>query len=67
MARKIGIRQNAEQRIIGGARVAFDPRITARVLDSIDPINYRAQEEPYRKALWQEREAEKRSRKSEAA
>lgn len=40
MARKaIGIGENVQQRIISGARVAFDPRTTAEVCDTRSPRN----------------------------
>jgi len=41
---KIGIRQWVEQRIISGARVAFDPRTTAEVDSTRDPQNYRSRD-----------------------
>jgi hypothetical protein len=64
MAQKIGIRQNAIQVFISGARVAFDPRTTEQVEKTRDPNNYKANEESYRKALWQERQ---RNARREAA
>jgi hypothetical protein len=60
----IGIRQNAIQVWIGGARVAFDPRTTEEVEKSRDPENYKAREQASRKAAWQERQ---RANRREAA
>ena len=56
MSRKLGINQNSEQRIISGARVAFDPRTTAEVCDTRSPRNGVADEAIYRKMAWQERQ-----------
>jgi hypothetical protein len=39
MAKRIGIDANSEQRIISGARVAFDTRITAEVDGTRDMTN----------------------------
>lgn len=39
MAQRIGIDQNSVQKIVSGARVAFDPRTTAEVEKSRDPAN----------------------------
>ncbi|VIO73870.1 hypothetical protein CI41S_39790 [Bradyrhizobium ivorense] len=36
---RIGIDQNSEQRVISGARVAFDRRTTAEVDATRDPAN----------------------------
>lgn len=59
MAKRIGIDQNSEQRIISGARVAFDKRITAEVDDTRDPTNRRALEQPMREAAWRDRQRKK--------
>jgi hypothetical protein len=62
MAQKqIGIRQNTIQVRISGARVAFDPRTTAEVRDTLDDKNYKAAEKGMRTRLWEEREAERRA------
>jgi hypothetical protein len=39
MAKRTGIEQNTVQKIVSGARVAFDPRTTAEVITSIDMTN----------------------------
>lgn len=39
MAQRIGIDEHSEQRIISGARVAFDPRTTAEVEATRDMTN----------------------------
>jgi hypothetical protein len=60
MSRKIGIDQNSQQRIISGARVAFDPRTTAEVCDTRSAKNGVADEQWLRKAAWEDRERNKR-------
>jgi len=65
MAQKIGIRQNAVQVFISGARVAFDPRTTEQVEKTRDPKNYKADEAMWRKAQWQERQRHKRREAAE--
>jgi len=68
MARKlIGIRQNTFQAVISGARVPFDPRTTAEVADTRDPENYKALEQPARKARWDIRRQVKSAARLEAA
>lgn len=68
MASKTGIRQWTEQRIIGGARVAFDPRSTEKVETTRDANNYKASEKGLRMYRWECRQAEERARKrAEAA
>lgn len=57
MSRKIGINANSQQRIISGARVAFDTRTTAEVCDTRSPRNGVADEAVYRKMLWQGRQS----------
>ncbi len=64
MSRKIGIDQNSQQRIISGARVAFDPRTTAEVCDTRSARNGVADEQWLRKEIW---EARQRSQRNEAA
>lgn len=59
MARKIGIDMNCEQRIISGARVAFDPRTTEEVCDTRSPKNGVADGKWLRKQIWEERQREK--------
>lgn len=54
----VGIRQNAIQVFISGARVAFDPRTTEEVEKSRDPKNYRNEEKWLRKKIWQSRQRE---------
>lgn len=68
MAKKIpiGIRQNCTQTIISGARVAFDPRTTEEVSQSVDPTNYKAQEKSLRTFRWQLRQAEERAKRDAA-
>ena len=61
MAKKIGIRMNAIQIRISGARVAFDPRTTAEVCDSRDDKNYMSAEKAWRTAQWEDRQREKRA------
>jgi len=39
--KKIGIAENTEQRIVSGARVAFDPRTTAQADETRDPTNHK--------------------------
>lgn len=63
MAQKIGIDGWVEQRIISGARVAFDPRPTEKVANTRSEKNGIADGKWLRTKLWEEREAEKRSRK----
>jgi hypothetical protein len=67
MAQRIGIRQNAIQVEVSGARVAFDPRTTEQVEKTRDPNNYKADEKEWRKARWQVRQAEERARQRQAA
>jgi hypothetical protein len=67
MAQKIGIRQNAIQVIISGARVPFDPRSTEQVEKTRDPNNYKANEQSWRKAKWEARQAEQRALRRQAA
>ncbi len=64
MAQNIGLRQNVMQRIISGARVAFDPRTTEEVCTTRDPENYRAKEKYLRTKAWEEREAAKRNQRA---
>jgi hypothetical protein len=61
----IGIRQNAIQVHISGARVAFDPRTTEEVEKTRDPKNYKADEAMWRKEQWQERQRDKRREAAE--
>ncbi len=58
MAKQVGIRQNCKQIFISGARVAFDPRITAEVADTRDMTNYKTLEQPRRKRAWEDRQRE---------
>jgi hypothetical protein len=53
---RIGIRQNAIQVFISGARVAFDPRTTEEVEKSRDPKNYRREDQWLRKEVWKSRQ-----------
>lgn len=55
-----GIRGNAFMTVISGAKVLFDPRTTAEVMDSRDEKNWKAAEQSFRKARWEERLREKR-------
>jgi hypothetical protein len=64
MAQLIGIRQHSIQKIISGARVAFDPRTTEQVCTTRDPENYRTKEKAIRTRQWQERENEKRNQRA---
>lgn len=61
MGKRIGIEQNTEQRVISGARVAFDLRTTAEANDTRSPKNLRAEERSLRKYLWEVRQAAKRT------
>jgi hypothetical protein len=62
MAQKlIGIRQNVIQTCISGARVAFDPRTTAEVRDTLDDKNYKAAEKYQRTRLWELRQSDKQA------
>ena len=56
---KVGINANTEQRIISGARVAFDPCTTAEVSTTRDPKNRKADEKAMRTAMWRERQRDK--------
>lgn len=67
MAQAIGIRQNAIQVHISGARVAFDPRTTEEVEKTRDPKNYKAAEKEWRKEQWEARQAELRAQRRQAA
>ena len=64
MAQRIGIRQNTEQRIISGCRVAFDPRKTEDVDPTRDPENYKAREKFYRAQQLEERMREKHAQRA---
>lgn len=57
MARRIGIDENTEQRVISGARVAFDARTTAEAHDTRSPKNRKAEEKPLREARWKARQS----------
>jgi hypothetical protein len=56
MSVKIGINANTEQRIISGARVAFDPRTTGEANNTRDPKNRKSAEKPMREAAWRDRQ-----------
>lgn len=60
MAQRIGIADHTQQRIIGGARVAFDSRITAEVNDTRDMTNRRTLEQPMREVAWRDRQRAKK-------
>lgn len=64
MAQQTGINEWTVQRIISGARVAFDPRSTAKVATTRSDKNGVASGKYLRTKLWEEIEAEKRSSKS---
>lgn len=64
MSKPIGIRQHTIQKIISGARVAFDVRGTKEADETRDPNNYRTLEKPLRKMRWLAREADKRAARS---
>ena len=55
MASRTGIRQWTEQRIISGARVAFDPRTTEQVCTTRSDQNYKALEKYARTQAWHDR------------
>ena len=55
MSKRIGISGHTEQRIISGARVAFDWRTTSEVDATRDPTNRKAGQKMMRIALRQER------------
>lgn len=61
MAQRIGIDQHTQQRIISGARVAFDTRVTAEVADTRDMTNRKSLEQPMRAAAWRDRQREMRA------
>lgn len=61
MAQRIGIRQWTEQRIISGARVAFDPRPTEKVDSTRDGQNYKTLQGPMRKAFWEWKRRERQA------
>lgn len=61
MAQRIGIDHHIQQRVISGARVAFDPRLTSEVNDTRDMTNRRTLEAPMRRVMWQDRQREKRA------
>jgi hypothetical protein len=63
----MGRRDVTHQRIISGARVAFDPRMTAEAHVSRDEENYKSKERPMRRNAWEARMAEKRRGQKGAA
>lgn len=55
MSKKIGIADNTQARIISGAKVLFDTRITEEVNDTRDPANRISSERAWRNVLRIER------------
>jgi hypothetical protein len=67
MAGKTGIRGWTQQRLISGARVAFDPRRTEQVDSTRDGNNYKAEEQHERKFRWELKQAQERAKRRQSA